>query len=115
MNQADIQYWLHESPDAKLEAAIDAAEHRDELIAEKRDELIEQRLAALSDDDIRCGMEHVDANMAANIRQAIKEERPVLALALLKIMVRSWINVDSEVEAIKYIERLESADHPARH
>jgi hypothetical protein len=116
MNAIDIHYWLHESPDAKREAAIDADEHRDELIAEKKEELIAERTAALSDDDIICALQSGEAKYhLPQIRSALKEMNTVRAYAVLSSLVEHWIRSDSEIEAIKWMERMESDDHPARH
>jgi hypothetical protein len=113
MNQADIHYWLHESPDAKSEAAIDAAEERDELIATKKDELIEQRVAALSDDDIICALQSGIAQLyLPQIRSALKEKNTMRSYAILSTLVEVWIQSDSEIEAIKWMERMESENHP---
>jgi hypothetical protein len=116
MNAIDIHYWLHESPDAKREAAIDADEHRDELIAEKKEELIEQRLADLSNDDIICALQSGFAEVyLPQIRAALKEDSTLRSHAILLNLVDHWIRSDSEIEAIKWMERMESDDHPARH
>jgi hypothetical protein len=116
MNQSDIHYWLHEAPDAKIEAAIDAAEQRDDLIATKKDELIEQRVAALSDDDIICALQSGFAQLyLPQIRSALKEKNTMHSYAILSTLVEVWIQSDSEIEAIKWMERMESDDHPARH
>jgi hypothetical protein len=116
MNAIDIHYWLHESPDAKREAAIDADEHRDELIAEKKEELIEERLAAMSNDDIICALQSGFAQIyLPQIRSALKENNTLRSHAILANLVDDWIRSDSEIEAIKWMERMESDDHPARH
>lgn len=116
MNAIDIHYWLHESPDAKREAAIDADEHRDELIAEKKEELIEERMAALSNDDIICALQSGFAHeYLPQIRSALKAKNTLRSHAILSSLVEKWIRSDSEIEAIKWMERMESDDHPARH
>lgn len=113
MNQADIHYWLHESPDAKVEAAIDAAEQRDDLIAQKRDELIEQRIEAMSDDDIICALQSNYAqDFLPGIRSAIKEVDRAKAYGVLAALVELWIRVDSKEQAVKWMERMESESHP---
>jgi hypothetical protein len=113
MNQADIQYWLHEAPDAKIEAAIDAAEQRDDLIAQKRDELIEQRIAAMSDDDIICALQSsIAKDFLTQIREALKERNTMRSYAILSNLVEIWIRSDSQEEAVKWMERLESPNHP---
>jgi hypothetical protein len=113
MNQADIHYWLHESPDAKVEAAIDAAEQRDDLIATKKDELIEQRNDALSDDDIICAFQSkLVPHYLPQIRAAIKGKDLMRSYAILATLVEVWIQMDSEEEATKWMERIESENHP---
>jgi hypothetical protein len=113
MNQADIHYWLHEAPDAKIEAAIDAVEQRDELIAQKRDELIEQRIEAMSDDDIICALQSSIAKyFLTQIREALKERNTMRSYAILSNLVEIWIRSDSQEEAVKWMERLESPNHP---
>jgi hypothetical protein len=113
MNQADIHHWLHEAPDAKIDAAIDADEHRDELIAEKKAELIEQRTEAMSNDDIICALQSgYVQDIAPQIREAIKEKNTMRSCALLTVLVELWIQSDSEIEAIRWMERLESPNHP---
>jgi hypothetical protein len=116
MNAIDIHYWLHESPDAKREAAIDADEHRDELIAEKASEMFEERMAALSNDDIICALQSGFAQeYLPQIRAALRDKNTVRSHAILSNLVEKWIRSDSEIEAIKWMERMESDDHPARH
>jgi hypothetical protein len=113
MNQADIHYWLHEAPDAKIEAAIDAAEQRDDLIAQKRDELIEQRIEAMSDDDIICALQsNIAKYFLTQIREALKERNTMRSYAILSNLVEIWIRSDSQEEAVKWMERLESPNHP---
>jgi hypothetical protein len=113
MNQADIHYWLHEAPDAKIESAIDAAEQRDNLIAQKRDELAEQRIEAMSDDDIICALQSAYAkDFLPQIRSAIKEVSRAQAYGVLAALVELWIRHDSQEEAVKWMERLESPNHP---
>lgn len=123
MKRDDINYWLNRSPEAhfdrllsKREALIDADEHRDELIAEKKAELTEQRVEAMSNDDIICALQSGYAeHFVPQIRSALKEKNTVRAYATLSALVEIWIGIDSEIEAIKWMERLESDDHPARH
>jgi hypothetical protein len=113
MNQADIQYRLHEAPDAKIEAAIDAAEQRINLIAQKRDELASQRIEAMSDDDIICALQSAYAEgFLPGIRSAIKEVDRAKAYGILAALVEMWIRVDSREQAVKWMERLESPNHP---
>jgi hypothetical protein len=123
MKRDDINYWLNQSPEAhfdrllsKREALIDADEHRDELIAEKKEELIAARNEALSDDDIICALQSGEAKYhLPQIRLALKEKDTARSYAILRNLVEHWIRSDSEIEAIKWMERLESDDHPARH
>jgi hypothetical protein len=101
---------------SKREALIDADEHRDELIAEKKEELIAARNEALSDDDIICALQSGEAKYhLPQIRLALKEKDTARSYASLRNLVEHWIRSDSEIEAIKWMERLESDDHPARH
>jgi predicted ATP-binding protein involved in virulence len=101
---------------SEREAAIDADEHRDELIAEKKAELVAQRVDAMSNDDIICALQSGYAeHFVPQIRSALKEKNTVRAYAVLSSLVEIWIGIDSEIEAIKWMERMESDDHPARH
>lgn len=113
MKREDINYWLHESPDAKSEAAIDAAARREELIDEKREEMIEQRIEAMSDDDIICALQSDYAkDFLPQIRSAIKEVNRAQAYGVLAALVDLWIRHDSRDEAVKWMELLESVNHP---
>lgn len=113
MKREDINYWLHESPDAKSEAAIDAASRREELIDEKREEMIDKRMAALSDEDIVCALQSAWVPvMCKQIRAALQQKDVRQSYGSLSCLVSLWIREDSEAEAIKWMERMESPGHP---
>lgn len=101
---------------AKQEAEIDATEHRNEMIADTAANLYAARMAALCDDDIICALQSaVGKHLCSNIRKALITRDPISAFSALSSLVSCWVLDDSQTEALQAIERLESADHPARH
>jgi hypothetical protein len=115
MNRDSVNYWLHKSPEAhfdrelsRREAAVDADEHRDEVIAESADELYTRRMSELSDDDIICALQSANGKLLCQrVRDAIQKIDGPEAFGVLKSVVSCWIREDSETEAIKSMERTE--------
>lgn len=93
---------------AKLDAAIDAEESRDELIAARAAELTTQRMAEMAPIDVVAGLQSIlEDSMAPFIAGAILREDFELVGKLAHGLIKTYIELDSEVMAHEWMERVE--------
>lgn len=92
---------------AKLDNAIDAEETRDELIAKRTQELIVQRMAAMAPIDIVAGLQSANEGAAEAMRTHLLEGNMQVFGVMARALVHMYIESDSEVMAINWIEKIE--------
>lgn len=93
---------------SKMDAAIDAEETRDELIATRAQEIEAQRLLAMAAIDVVCGMQSVmEGGSAPMIARLILANDMAGVGVLVRALVHRYISDDSEVMAQDWMTRVE--------
>ncbi|MFM0263291.1 hypothetical protein [Paraburkholderia sediminicola] len=93
---------------SKMDAAIDAEETRDELIAARAQELIVKRTAEMAQIDVVCGMQSVLEGGAARLiaERLLVDDLRTVGL-YVRALVHEYIKTDSEVMAHEWMERMD--------
>ncbi|MEM5294214.1 hypothetical protein VSR82_07710 [Burkholderia sp. JPY481] len=92
---------------AKLDAAIDAEESRDELIAARKAELIQQRMAAMTADDVQAGLQSCGAGLAAMLSESLRKGDHEMVGIYVRSLIGVYIEQDSEVMANDWMDRID--------
>lgn len=100
--------YVTERAKSKMDAAIDAEEQRDELIAARAQEIEAQRLLTMVPIDVVCGMQSVmEGGSAPMIANLLLANDMAGVGVLVRALVQRYISDDSEVMAHNWIERIE--------
>lgn len=93
---------------SKMDAAIDAEEQRDELIAARAQEIEAQRLLAMVPIDVVCGMQSVmEGGSAPMIANLLLANDMAGVGVLVRALVQRYISDDSEVMAHDWMDRMD--------
>lgn len=92
---------------SKLDAAIDAEETRDELIAARTQEMIVQRTAELSLDDVRDALHSANGSVKL-IRDALASKDRDALFAFITGLVGHYISTDSDALAHDWMDRIDA-------
>jgi hypothetical protein len=93
---------------AKLDAAIDADESRDELIAARTQELIVKRMAEMATIDVQAGMQSVLEGLARMIGERLKKGDYEVVGIYVGSLIKLYIEQDSEVMANEWVDRIDA-------
>lgn len=92
---------------SKMDAAIDAEETRDELIAARAQEMVVKRTAELSLDDVRDALHSADGSVKL-IRDALAGKDRDALFAFISGLVGHYISTDSDTMAHDWMDRIDA-------
>lgn len=92
---------------AKLDDAIDAEAERDELIAARTQELIIKRMAAMEPIDIVCGLQSITEAAAGVMRAHVLAGDMSVVGVMARALIHLFIEQDSEVMALEWMDRID--------
>ena len=92
---------------AKLDAAIDAEESREEMIAARTQELVVKRVAEMAPIDIVAGMQSILEAAAVVMRPHILSGDMKVVGGMVCSLINLYIEQDSEVMAYDWMSRID--------
>jgi hypothetical protein len=104
---AAMSEFATERAKAKLDAAIDADESRDELIAARTQELVVKRMAEMATIDVQAGMQSILEGLARMIGESLKTGDYEVVGIYVGSLIKLYIERDSEVLANDWMSRIE--------
>ena len=92
---------------AKMDAAIDAEESREEMIAARTQELIVKRMAEMAPIDIIAGLQSANEGAAGVMRTHILAGNMQVFGVMARALIHMYIEQDSEVMANDWMSRID--------
>lgn len=99
--------YVTERAKSKMDAAIDAEETRDELIAARAQEIQVRRMLDMAPIDIVAGLQSATEGAASAMRNHLLAGNMEVFGVMARALIHLYIEQDSEVMALEWIERVE--------